>query len=127
MNYEVGAKTRLADGRVTLNASVFLTKVDGLQVIADAGTCSSRIILNADAKSTGAEMSCSGAVARTGISACRRPTWTPRSRRPRPIHLASPSPAFATAIDCPLRRSCRPPGLAPSTWSLSPTLTITCA
>jgi iron complex outermembrane receptor protein len=55
-NYEVGAKTRLANGRVTLNASVFMTDVDGLQVIADAGSCSSRIILNADARTTGAEV-----------------------------------------------------------------------
>ncbi|MEJ0085774.1 MAG: TonB-dependent receptor [Pseudomonadota bacterium] len=56
LNYELGAKTRLADGRVTLNGSIFRTKIDGLQVVADAGTCSSRIILNADAESNGAEM-----------------------------------------------------------------------
>ncbi len=55
-NYEIGAKTRMADGRVTLNASLFMTKVDGLQVIADAGSCSSRIILNADAETQGAEV-----------------------------------------------------------------------
>jgi iron complex outermembrane receptor protein len=55
-NFELGAKTRLADGRVTLNAAVFLSKIDGLQVVADAGTCSSRIILNADAESKGAEV-----------------------------------------------------------------------
>jgi iron complex outermembrane recepter protein len=56
MNYEIGAKTRLADGRVTFNTAVFFTEVDGLQVIADAGSCSSRIILNADAETLGAEM-----------------------------------------------------------------------
>jgi iron complex outermembrane receptor protein len=55
-NFELGAKTRLAEGRVTLNAAVFLSKIDGLQVVADAGTCSSRIILNADAESKGAEV-----------------------------------------------------------------------
>jgi len=55
MNYELGAKTRLADGRITFNSAVFMTKVDGLQVIADAGSCSSRIILNADADTFGAE------------------------------------------------------------------------
>jgi iron complex outermembrane receptor protein len=55
-NFEVGTKTRLADGRVTLNGSVFLSKIDGLQVVADAGSCSSRIILNADAESKGAEI-----------------------------------------------------------------------
>jgi iron complex outermembrane receptor protein len=55
-NFELGAKTRMADGRVTLNAALFMSKVDGLQVVADAGTCSSRIILNADAESKGAEV-----------------------------------------------------------------------
>ncbi|HUQ11360.1 MAG TPA: TonB-dependent receptor [Steroidobacteraceae bacterium] len=55
-NYELGAKTRLADGRITLNGAVFMSKIDGLQVVADAGSCSSRIILNADAESKGAEV-----------------------------------------------------------------------
>ena len=55
LNYELGAKTRLADGRVQFNAAVFYTQIDKLQVIADAGSCSSRIILNADAESMGAE------------------------------------------------------------------------
>ncbi len=55
-NYELGMKSRMADGRVTLNGAVFLSKIDGLQVVADAGSCSSRIILNADAESRGAEV-----------------------------------------------------------------------
>ena len=55
-NFEVGAKTRFAEGRVTLNGAIFLSKIDGLQVVADAGSCSSRIILNADAESKGAEV-----------------------------------------------------------------------
>jgi iron complex outermembrane receptor protein len=55
-NFELGLKSRFDEGRVTLNGAVFMSKVDGLQVIADAGSCSSRIILNADAESTGAEM-----------------------------------------------------------------------
>ncbi len=55
-NFELGAKTRLAEGRVTFNTSVFMSKIDGLQVVADAGSCSSRIILNADAESKGAEV-----------------------------------------------------------------------
>jgi len=55
-NYEIGTKTRVADGRVTLNAAVFFTKISDLQVVADAGTCSSRIILNAEARSQGAEV-----------------------------------------------------------------------
>ena len=55
-NYELGAKTGWADGRVQLNAAVFYTEVDGLQVIADAGSCSSRIVLNAQAESIGGEL-----------------------------------------------------------------------
>jgi iron complex outermembrane receptor protein len=54
-NYEIGTKTRLADGRVTFNAAVFLTKIDDMQFIADAGSCSSRIILNGKAETPGAE------------------------------------------------------------------------
>ena len=56
LNYEIGAKTRLADGRVTFNAAVFYSDIDNLQVIADAGSCSSRIVLNAQGRSQGAEM-----------------------------------------------------------------------
>ena len=56
LNYELGAKTRLADGRITFNAAVFYSDIDDLQVIADAGSCSSRIVLNAQAESIGAEM-----------------------------------------------------------------------
>ena len=55
-NFELGAKTRFANGRVTLNGAIFMSKIDGLQVVADAGSCSSRIILNADAESKGAEV-----------------------------------------------------------------------
>jgi len=55
-NFELGAKTRFHNGQVTLNASVFVTEIDGLQVVTDAGTCSSRIILNADARSVGTEI-----------------------------------------------------------------------
>jgi iron complex outermembrane recepter protein len=56
LNYEIGGKTRWADGRVTFNAAVFYSDIDNLQVIADAGTCSSRIIANAQARSVGAEV-----------------------------------------------------------------------
>jgi len=55
-NYEIGTKTRFSDGRVTFNAAVFFTDISDLQVIADAGSCSSRIVLNAEAESKGAEM-----------------------------------------------------------------------
>jgi len=56
LNYELGAKTQLADGRVTFNTAVFFSDIDNLQVIADAGSCSSRIVLNAQAQSIGAEV-----------------------------------------------------------------------
>jgi iron complex outermembrane receptor protein len=56
LNYEVGAKTQVADGRVTFNAAVFYSDIDDLQVIADAGSCSSRIVLNAQAEAVGAEV-----------------------------------------------------------------------
>jgi iron complex outermembrane recepter protein len=55
-NFEIGTKTRVADGRVTFNAAVFFTRINDLQVVADAGTCSSRIILNGEARSQGAEV-----------------------------------------------------------------------
>jgi iron complex outermembrane recepter protein len=55
-NYELGAKTLLADGRVTLNGAVFYSDISDLQVIADAGSCSSRIVLNAEAEALGAEL-----------------------------------------------------------------------
>ena len=55
-NYEIGTKTRLGGGRVTFNAAVFFTEIEDLQVIADAGTCSSRIVLNAQGESKGAEV-----------------------------------------------------------------------
>ena len=55
-NYELGLKSTLAGGRVQFNASAFYTDIDGLQVIADAGSCSSRIILNAEARTVGGEV-----------------------------------------------------------------------
>ena len=56
LNYELGAKTTHADGRITLNGAVFYSDIDNLQVIADAGSCSSRIVLNAQAEALGAEV-----------------------------------------------------------------------
>jgi iron complex outermembrane receptor protein len=55
-NIELGAKTRFADGRVQFNAAVFFSDIKDLQVIADAGSCSSRIILNAEGESRGVEV-----------------------------------------------------------------------
>jgi iron complex outermembrane receptor protein len=56
LNYEIGAKTQTSDGRIRFNAAVFYSDIDDLQVIADAGSCSSRIVLNAQAESIGAEV-----------------------------------------------------------------------
>ncbi len=55
-NFELGLKSTLAGGKVQFNAAAFYTDIDGLQVIADAGSCSSRIILNAEARSVGGEV-----------------------------------------------------------------------
>ena len=43
-NYEVGVKSQFR--RVTFNAAVFYTDISDLQVTADAGTCSSRVVFN---------------------------------------------------------------------------------
>ncbi len=45
-NYEVGAKTRLAGGRIVFNTAVFYTDIEDLQANVDAGSCSSRIVVN---------------------------------------------------------------------------------
>ncbi|MEX1182018.1 MAG: TonB-dependent receptor [Gemmatimonadota bacterium] len=56
-NYEVGVKSRLAGGRVTLNASAFYMDISDLQLTVTAGTCSSRLIVNVDeARSRGLEL-----------------------------------------------------------------------
>ncbi|MEP7243008.1 MAG: TonB-dependent receptor [Gammaproteobacteria bacterium] len=45
-NYELGTKTRLADGRIIFNASVYYSDIKDLQANVDAGSCSSRIVVN---------------------------------------------------------------------------------
>lgn len=56
-NYEAGVKSRLAGGRVTLNASAFYMDISDLQLTVTAGTCSSRLIVNVDdARSRGLEL-----------------------------------------------------------------------
>lgn len=55
-NYEAGAKASLMDGRGTLTLSAYHMDITDLQVVLTAGTCSSRLIMNApEAKSTGIE------------------------------------------------------------------------
>lgn len=56
-NYEIGAKTSLAGGQVTVNGAVFYADINDLQVTIDAGTCSSRIIFNVpESRSVGGEL-----------------------------------------------------------------------
>ena len=52
-NYEAGVKSQF--GVVTLNAAAFYTDISNLQVTADAGSCSSRVVFNADAHTMGLE------------------------------------------------------------------------
>ncbi len=56
-NYEVGAKTRWAGGRMSLNVSAFHMDISDLQLVVTAGTCSSRLVFNVpSAISQGAEI-----------------------------------------------------------------------
>ena len=45
-NYELGMKSRFADGRVVFNASAYYSDIEDLQANVDAGSCSSRIVVN---------------------------------------------------------------------------------
>ena len=55
-NYEVGAKAQVAGGRAAINLSAFYMDIEDLQLTVTAGSCSSRLILNAPkARSTGLE------------------------------------------------------------------------
>ncbi|AHG89276.1 TonB-dependent receptor [Gemmatirosa kalamazoonensis] len=56
-NYEVGAKSRLADGKVSLNVSAYTMDITDLQLTVTAGSCSSRLVFNVPkAVSRGAEV-----------------------------------------------------------------------
>jgi outer membrane receptor protein involved in Fe transport len=52
-NYEAGVKSKF--GAISLNAAAFYTDISNLQVTADAGSCSSRVVFNADAHTMGVE------------------------------------------------------------------------
>jgi len=55
-NYEIGAKTRFFDRRVTFNISAFYSDIKDLQANTTAGTCSSRVVFNVPtARSEGVE------------------------------------------------------------------------
>jgi iron complex outermembrane receptor protein len=45
-NYEIGSKSRLFDGRGSLNVSAFYMDIKDLQATETAGSCSSRVVLN---------------------------------------------------------------------------------
>ena len=56
LNYEVGSKSRILNGRGSLNVSGFYTDIKNLQATETAGSCSSRVVLNvAKARSQGFE------------------------------------------------------------------------
>ncbi|MGH7672604.1 MAG: TonB-dependent receptor [Gemmatimonadales bacterium] len=56
-NYEVGAKSQFAGGRAYINVSAFYMDIRDLQLTVTAGSCSSRLILNADkARTQGVEL-----------------------------------------------------------------------
>jgi outer membrane receptor protein involved in Fe transport len=52
-NYEAGVKTQFRN--VTFNAAAYYTDISNLQITADAGSCSSRVVFNADAHTMGLE------------------------------------------------------------------------
>jgi iron complex outermembrane receptor protein len=52
-NYEAGVKSKF--GPISVNAAAFYTDISNLQVTADAGSCSSRVVFNADAHTMGLE------------------------------------------------------------------------
>jgi len=55
-NYEVGSKSRIADGRGSFNASAFYADIHDLQATVTAGSCSSRVVFNVPkSKSEGLE------------------------------------------------------------------------
>jgi iron complex outermembrane receptor protein len=52
-NYEAGVKSQF--GHITFNAAAFYTDLHNLQITADAGTCSSRVVFNSEAHTMGLE------------------------------------------------------------------------
>jgi len=60
-NYELGSKFGLFDGRVSVSAAAYYTDIKDLQANFDAGSCSSRVVLNIpDARSQGVELEVAG-------------------------------------------------------------------
>jgi iron complex outermembrane receptor protein len=56
-NYEVGSKSRISQGRGSVNVAAFYADIKNLQATVTAGSCSSRLIFNVPkARSAGAEV-----------------------------------------------------------------------
>jgi iron complex outermembrane receptor protein len=56
-NYELGAKSKLLDGKASVDVSVFYEDIHDLQTTVTAGTCSSRVIFNVPkARSMGVDL-----------------------------------------------------------------------
>jgi iron complex outermembrane recepter protein len=56
-NYELGAKMRFLNGRLSINPTAFYIDINDLQVVVTAGTCSSRLVFNVPkARSVGGEL-----------------------------------------------------------------------
>ena len=120
-NYEIGTKTRFAGGRVTFNAAVFFTDIEDLQVIADAGSCSSRIVLNAEARERRARRwSCSCDPTRTGTSASRRPM--PRRKSPKTIYRGKPVAGVRDGNRLPTAPELQASATAAYNWNLTESL-----
>ncbi|MET1112666.1 MAG: TonB-dependent receptor [Allosphingosinicella sp.] len=71
-NYEAGVKSKF--GAVSLNAAAFYTDISNLQVTADAGSCSSRVVFNADAHTMGVEFELSARPAK-GLDVSIAGSW----------------------------------------------------
>jgi iron complex outermembrane receptor protein len=56
-NYEIGSKSRVMEGKGSLNVSAFYIDISNLQATVTAGSCSSRVVFNVpDSRSAGAEI-----------------------------------------------------------------------
>ncbi|MEA3052206.1 MAG: iron complex outerrane recepter protein [Sphingomonadales bacterium] len=71
-NYEAGVKSQF--GAISLNAAAFYTDISNLQVTADAGSCSSRVVFNADAHTMGLEFELTARPAK-GLSLSLAGSW----------------------------------------------------
>ena len=72
-NYEVGVRAR--HRRLNFSAAAFYTDISNLQITADAGSCSSRVVFNAEkAHTMGAEVEVSGEIV-PGLNVALAASW----------------------------------------------------